>query len=109
MVYKVFDAEAPCIWGGHNRVFFRAILPRPAKPDAYLVTVTNEQTGGIDKDKAEGWLHPEACLISFSECGHDQEVMLVMPAFSWLHGRLGAFFLEPVAQKPWEAHLILSA
>lgn len=109
MVYKVFDAEPPCVWDGHNKVFFRAILPRPEKPDAYLVTVTNEQTGGIDKDEAGEWLHPQAHLISFSECGHDQEVMVVMPAFGWLRGRLGAFFLEPVAQKPWEAHLMLSA
>lgn len=109
MMYKVFDAEPPCVRDGHTRVFFRAILPRPERPDAYLVTVTNEQTGGIDKDKAGEWLHPEAHLISFSECGHDQEVMVVMPAFGWLRGRLGTFFLEPVAQKPWEAHLMLSA
>ena len=64
---------------------------------------------GLIRTQAGEWLHPEARLISFSECGPDQEVMLVMPAFSWLRGRLGTFFLEPVAQKPWEAHLMLSA
>jgi hypothetical protein len=48
-------------------------------------------------------------LISFSECGADQEVMAVMPAYGWVRGVLGTFFLEPVAARPWEARLVLSA
>jgi hypothetical protein len=71
--------------------------------------MTHEQSGGIDKDPNGAWLHNSAQLISFSECRDQQEVMVVMPPFSWLRGRLGAFFLEPVARKPWEARLILSA
>ncbi|MBL0158823.1 MAG: hypothetical protein IPP47_17195 [Bryobacterales bacterium] len=78
------------------------------KPDAYLITATAEQTGGIDRDRLGEWLHPEAHLISFSECGQDQELLLVMPAYGWLRGRLGTFFLEPVAQAPWKARLMLS-
>lgn len=109
MLCKVFNSEPPCVWNGQNKVFFRAVLRSPEKPDAYLVTVTAEQTGGIDKDQAGTWLHSAAHLISFSECREAQEVMLVMPGFSWLRGRLGTFFLEPTAQKPWEARLILAA
>jgi len=35
--------------------------------------------------------------------------MLVMPAYTWVRGQLGTFFMEPVAQKPREARLILSS
>jgi hypothetical protein len=105
---KVFDCEAPCIWEGIPKVLFKVRLRRPAKPDAYLVTVTTDQSGGINKDPSAAWLHPNAQLISFSECRDQQEVMLVIPAFAWIRGGLGTFFLEPDAQKPWKARLVLS-
>jgi hypothetical protein len=107
MLYKVFDCEPPCTWNGHKKVLFKTLLPGPEKPDAYLVVAKSEQTGGIIK--RGDWLHSETTLISFSECGADQEVMAVMPAYSWVRGVLGTFFLEPVAARPWEARLVLSA
>ena len=106
---KVFDCAAPCIWEGIPKVLFKILLHRPAKPDAYFVTTTADQSGGINKDPSAAWLHPDAQLISFSECRDQQEVMLVMPAFAWIRGGLGTFFLEPDAQKPWKARLVLSA
>ena len=108
-VGKVFECEAPCIWEGIPKVLFKMRLRRPAKPDAYLVTVTADLSGGINKDPSAAWLHPNAHLISFSECRDQQEVMLVIPAFTWIRGGLGTFFLEPNAQKPWKARLVLSA
>src|SRR5579863_5487915 len=86
MLYKVFDCEPPCTWNGHKKVLFKTLLRRPEKPDAYLVVVRSEQTGGIIK--RGDWLHSETTLISFSECGADQEVMAVMPAYSWVRGVL---------------------
>ncbi len=109
MMHKVFDCEPPCVWNGRNKVLFKSLLSRPEKPDAYLVILTAEQSGGVNRDHAGGWLHRAAQLISFSECNEQQEIMLVMPAFSWVRGRLGPFYLEPVAQKPWQARLVLSA
>ena len=109
MLHKVFECEPPCMWNGHNKVLFKNLLEGPAKPDAYLVTMTYEQSGGIDKERNGTWLHNGAQLISFSECRDQQEVMVVMPPFSWLRGRLGTFLLEPDTRKPWEARLILSA
>jgi hypothetical protein len=108
MVAKVFDCEPPCVWHGHNKVLFKRLLAGPERPDAYLVTVKADQSGGIDTDKATTWLHADAQLISFSECGQRQEVMLVMPAYAWIRGRLGTFFLEPSRQKQWAARLVLS-
>ena len=106
---KVFECEAPCVWEGVPKVLFKMLLPRPTKPDAYLVAITAEQSGGIDKDSGATWLHPDVQLISFSECRDQQEVMVVMPPFSWIRGRLGTFFLEPATRKAWDARLILSS
>ena len=106
MLYKVFDCEAPCLWNGHNKVLFKGLLRKPEKPDAYLAIVKSEQTGGIVQ--VGDWLHGEATVISFSECGADQELMVVMPAFGWIRGELGTFFLEPIAARPWEGRLVLS-
>lgn len=109
MVEKVFDCESPCVWNGHNKVLFKNLLRRPERPDAYLVIVTDEQSGGIARERAGGWLHHDGHLISFSECNGRQEVMMIMPAYTWVRGRLGTFFLEPKAQEPWHARLVLSA
>ena len=109
MMQRVFDCEPPCTWNGYNKVFFKTLLARPEKPDAYLAIVTAEQSGGINTDQTGKWLHDGAQLISFSECRGQQEVMLVMPAYTWLRGRLGTFFMEPDTHKPWEARLILSS
>ena len=109
MLQTVFECEPPCVWDGYNKVLFKNLLGSSRKPDAYLVTITADQSGGINRDRAGGWLHHDAHLISFSECGRQQEVMLVMPAYTWVRGQLGTFFLEPVAQNSREARLILSA
>ena len=106
---KVFECEAPCIWEGIPKVLFKMRLHRPTKPDAYLVTITADQSGGLKKDPSAAWLHPDAHLISFSEWRDQQEVLLVMPAFAWIRGGLGTFFLEPNTRKPWKARLVLSA
>lgn len=107
ILYKVFDCEPPCTWNGHQKILFKTLLRRAEKPDAYLVVVNGEQTGGIVK--RGDWLGGEASLISLSEYRTDQEVMVVMPAYSWLRGVLGTFFLEPITFRPWEARLVLSA
>ena len=109
MLQKVFECEPPCVWDGHKKVLFKKLWGNSTKPDAYLVTITADQSGGINRDQAGGWLHHDAHLISFSECGVQQEVMLVMPAYTWVRGQLGTFFMEPVAQKPGEARLLLSS
>ena len=83
--------EPPCTWDGHKRVSLQELASAARKAGCVSGDGQNEQTGGI-KDQAGEWLHPEARLISFSECGRDQEVLLVMPAFSWVRGALGHSF-----------------
>src|SRR5580700_9026287 len=86
MVQKIFECEPPCVWNGHNKVLFKALVAGA------------EKSGGINREQPGGWLQDGAQLISFSECGGKQEVMLVMPPYTWVRGRLGTFFMEPVTQ-----------
>ena len=85
MISKVFDCEPPCIWNGHNKVLFKTLLRRAGEAGR----VPGRRESGADRrhqSRAQLWLHSEVKLISFSECGDDQEVMLVMPAYSWVRG-----------------------
>jgi hypothetical protein len=106
MLNKVFECEPPCTWNGHPKILFNRLLAKPAQPDAYLVVVTSELIGGVLNDS--DWLARGANVISFSECGRDQEVMVVMPAFGWIRGGHGTMFLEPTAARPWHAHWVPS-
>ena len=65
-----------------------------AKPDYYLIITTGEQTGGI-VTSADQWKAADVVLVSFSEWKDQQELMLLMPACSWIRGKLGTFFVEP--------------
>ncbi len=108
MIFKVFECEPPCVWNGHNKVLFKRLLPTPGRPDAYLVILTEEPTGGVDAHSESPWSHADAQMISFSESGERQEVMLVMPPYTWIRAGIGTFFLEPQRGKPWLARLVLS-
>ena len=106
MLNKVFECEPPCVWNGHPKILFNTLLAKPERPDAYLVVVRSEVIGIVPNDSA--WLAAGASVISFSECGQDQEAMVVMPAFGWIRGGSGTMFLEPTAARPWHAHWVPS-
>jgi len=105
MIHRVFECDEPCMWNGANKVRFRRLLPRAARPDRFLVTVTSDRTGTLDKHGA--WSSDDSHLISFSECGDQQEAMLLMPAYGWVRGAIGTFCLEPLAARPWACELNL--
>ena len=107
MLSKVFECEPPSAWNGERRVLCRRLLAAGERPDAYLVAVTSNETGGVDCHVA--WHHKDVHVVSFSECKDQQEVMLVMPAYTWIRGHVGTFFLEPDRVRPWRGGLILSA
>ncbi len=107
MINQVFDCEEPCIWQGQIKVLFKHLLSGPEPPDYYLVVVTHLETGHMAVGDHD-WKSESALLISFSEWHDQQEAMLLMPAFSWLRSKLGAFVLEPLPRAPWSAILRLS-
>ena len=108
MVNNVFECAEPCVWNGQNKVLFKRILCAPQTPDYFLVVVKAAEAGRLDVGSV-AWRSEGTLLISFSECGAQQEAMLLMPAGSWLRTDLGRFALKPFASWPWSARLQLQS
>lgn len=106
MVGRVFDCADCCVWNGDNKLLFRRLLPGPEKPDAFLVVARSRLTGKLKVGK--DWRSPDSWLISFSECGNQQEAMLLLPAQGWIESEVGRFMLEPDIGHPWMARLALT-
>ena len=87
---------------------FHHLLQRPIEPDYFLFTVTSERTGFLPVGWY-AWKSDGVLLISFSQFRQRQEVMLLMPAHSWIRGALGWFIAEPLANNCWRAFLRLVA
>ena len=104
---RVFECgEAQQRPGGWNQVLFKRKLTAPERPDLYLFVVTTEGTGYIDVGSTS--CKADAVqVVSCSEDGGQQEVMLLMPAYSWVRGELGTFFVEPLTKQFWSAELRL--
>jgi hypothetical protein len=103
---RVFECKEPEITaGGWTLVLFKRMLNRPARPDFYLFVVTSDQTGGIDCGLAS--IADGVRYIAVSEHDRQQEAMLLMPAYSWVRGGLGTFYVEPSSKQFWSAELRL--
>ena len=104
---RVFECEPPERRGdGWNQMLFRTVLAHPLRPDAYLFVVAPEKTGRIDIS-SPFWKPASVQVVAFSEDSDQQQAMLLMPAYSWVHGELGTFFAEPSARRPWSAQLTM--
>lgn len=107
MIGRVFECADPCVWRGDNKVLFKRVLRAPETPDAFLVVVRPELTGRLEVG-GNPWRSSDSWLISFSECGSQQEAMLLLPAHGWIQSEVGKFVLEPEATRPWRARLVLT-
>ena len=104
---RVFECEPPERRSdGWNQMLFRTVLAHPLRPDAYLFVVAPEKTGRIDIS-SPFWKPASVQVVAFSEDSDQQQAMLLMPAYSWVHGELGTFFAEPSARQPWSAQLTM--
>lgn len=106
MINSVFECAEPCVWNGQNRVLFERMLPTPQPPDYFLVVVRAAEVGLLDVGSS-AWRSEGTLFISFSECGKEQEAMLLLPPASWLRTSLGRFVLRPFVTWPWGARLQL--
>ena len=103
---RVFECKEPeTTAGGWKLVLFKRMLSRPARPDFYLFVVTSDQTGGIDCGPASAGEGVQ--YVAVSEHDREQEAMLLMPAYSWVRGGLGTFYVEPSSRQFWSAGLRL--
>jgi hypothetical protein len=106
MIGRVFECAEPCVWQGENKLLFKRILDKPEKPDGFLVVVRPELAGVLPVGSTD-WRSTDTWLMSFSECGSQQEAMLLMPMHGWIRTALGRFVLKPEARRPWVARLTL--
>ena len=107
MINRVFECADPCIRNGDNKLLLKRVLPRPQRPDRFLVVLRPALTGKVNVGNS-GWRCQERWLLSFSECGDQQEAMLLLPAYGWIESELGKFVLVPDAARPWIAKLALT-
>jgi hypothetical protein len=84
---------------------FQRKLTRPERPDLYLFVVTAERTGHLDIRSP--WKADAVQVVALSEHADEQEAMLLMPAYSWVRGELGTFYVEPCTKQFWSAELRL--
>ncbi|MGA2373686.1 MAG: hypothetical protein ABSG11_23760 [Candidatus Korobacteraceae bacterium] len=106
MIDRVFECAEPCVWQGQNKLLFKRLLNAPEKPDGFLVVVRAQLVGKLTVGRTD-WRSAGTWLISFSECGDQQEAMLLMAEHSRLQTELGRFVLESEAARPWVARLVL--
>ena len=102
-VFECKDAETTR--GGWTQILFRRMLPGPERPDFFLFVLTSGHTGRLDIQSQ--WKADAVQVVALSEHADEQEAMLLMPAYSWVRGELGTFYVEPTARQFWSAELRL--
>ncbi len=104
---RVFECKDPeTTRAGWTQILFKRMLSAPERPDFYLFVVTAEYTGRLDIGST-CWKADPVQVVSVSENADQQEAMLLMPAYSWVHGALGTFYAEPSTRQFWSAGLRL--
>ena len=108
MVDRVFECDEPCVWQGQNKVFFKHMLAAPREPDFFLVVARQSEIGRLRVGE-NAWKCDNGLLISLSECGNEQECMLLLPAYGWIRSDVGTYMLQPTPAHRWIARLQLVA
>jgi hypothetical protein len=91
----------------HPKLVFQRRSDRADIPDYFLFVLSSDRTGGRLPIGWYAWKSDGVLLISLSEYRQQQELMLLMPAGSWVRGSLGWHVAEPLPDKPWRAFLRL--
>lgn len=103
----VFECKEPeTNSSGWTLILFQKMLSGPERPDFYLFAVTADVVGRLDVESS-CWKSDPVRVIALSQHGNQQEAMLLMPAYSWVRGELGTFYVEPARQQFWSAELRL--
>src|ERR1700751_4366037 len=82
MIGRVFECAEPTVWMGSNKLLFRRILNTGERTDRFLISVSSALVGQLAVGE-QGWRSGDVWLLSFSECGGEQESMLLMAIGQW--------------------------
>jgi len=108
IINRLFECDEPCVWQGQNKILFKHMLMAPREPDYFLVVARQNEIGRLYIGNST-WKSDSGLLISFSECGDEQECMLLLPAYSWIRSDVGTYILQPAPARRWIARLQLVA
>jgi hypothetical protein len=109
MIGRVFECAEPSLWMGCNKLLFRRLVEkRGVYADRFLV-VANSELNGHFAVGTEDWRSPDTWLLSFSECGGNQELMLLIGAQGWIQSDLGRFLLKRSEFRPGPGRFMLCA
>ena len=106
MIGRAFECADPTVWMGSNKLLFKRILKTGERPDRFLIATNSRAVGQLAVGE-QGWRSGDECLLSFSECGGQQESMLLMSIGQWVRTTLGLFVLEPCGWNDSLARLVL--
>lgn len=109
MIGRVFECAEPSIWMGYNKLLFRRLVAGDVCAEHHFLVIANSELHGHFAVGSEGWKSADTWLLSFSEGGGNQELMLLMGARSWIRSDLGRFVLRPSELCLRSARLVLSA
>ena len=103
---RLFECADPEPRSGWSQILLTRVARAVGRPSAYLFAITAERTGYIDM-QSPTWRADSVQVVSLSEDHGQQEILLLMPAYSWVRGDLGTFFVEPSSTRPCLAQLQL--
>lgn len=104
MIGRVFECAQPSAWMGCNKLLFRRLARRGICAERFLVVASSDLHGHFAVG-TEGWRSPDTWLLSFSECGGSQELMLLMGAQGWIQSDLGRFVVGHSEPRPLPGRL----
>ncbi len=90
---SVFESSELRSTNGGNRLVFTRRCAGRTEPDGFLVLLTNHLPGWIDLETE--WKARTVTLLSCSQADRFQEALVIMPAFGWVRGDFGTFYLDP--------------
>jgi hypothetical protein len=100
---RVYDSEPLAVWNGKRKLFLRELVSKGTAPELYLVRIGSDEMGWIDR--YHSWICDDGEAVSFSEGNGQQEALVLLPAFGWVHTGTGLFHLHPDTCRPWSAAL----
>jgi hypothetical protein len=98
---RVYESEPLTVWNSRRKLFLGEPIPKGTTPERYLIRAGSEEMGWIDRHSP--WICDDGEVLSFSEGNGQQEILVLLPAFGWIHTAAGLFHLHPDARCPWTA------
>lgn len=104
MLNRVFEADPlPNEWNGKRKLFLRGVAHANAVPELYLVALSSDDIGVIDRRHA--WMCERGSVLSFSDRNDKQQALVLLPAYGWIQSATGTRYLIPKSGRPSEVVL----